>query len=125
MAFDASAETNQPWWDASLHRIRAEILFHLAGTSDGGGPEGEEALLAEAENEWQSAIALAEERGQPVHGVRAAAGYALFLARKGRVEEATGILRDRLGRCPDGATAPVLVAATGVLAELERQAASG
>jgi adenylate cyclase len=121
LAFEASAETNQPWWDASLHRIRAEILFHQAGTDAGGGPENEEALLRKAESEWHGALELADERGQPVHGLRAAASYALFLEQKGLVNEAAVMLRERLRRCPGASTAPVLVAAAGLLAELERK----
>ena len=30
MALETSEATNQPWWDASLHRMRAEILFDRA-----------------------------------------------------------------------------------------------
>jgi hypothetical protein len=84
-----------------------------------------EALLGEAEGEWRRAMALAEERGHPVHGLRAAVGYARYLGRQGRSGEAAPMLRDQLGRCPEGATTPVLVAAANALADLEQEAAGG
>ena len=39
MALETSAETNQPWWDASLHRMRAEILFDRAAAGAEAGTE--------------------------------------------------------------------------------------
>ena len=62
MAFEASAETNQPWWDASLHRMRAEMLFDRAESAAEAGTGDTEALLGEADGEWRRAMALAEER---------------------------------------------------------------
>ncbi len=123
MALEASVETDQPWWDASLHRMRAEILFDGAEAATDAETQDTEALLQQAEGEWRRALALADERGHPVHGLRAAVGYAKYLRQRGRAGEATPMLRERLRRCPEGATTPVLVAAAGVLADLEQEAA--
>ncbi len=122
MALETSAETNQPWWDASLHRMRAEILFDRAAAGAKAGTEDIGALLREAEGEWQRAMALADERGHPVHGLRAAVGYARHLGQQGRSGEAESLLRERLLRCPEGAATPVIQAAVSALTELEQQA---
>jgi class 3 adenylate cyclase/tetratricopeptide (TPR) repeat protein len=123
MALETSAETNQPWWDASLHRMRAEILFDRAAAGGEEGTEDPGALLREAEGEWQRAMTLAEERGHPVHGLRAAVGYARYLGQQGRPGEAESLLRERLLRCPEGADTPVIQAAVSALADLEQQVA--
>jgi class 3 adenylate cyclase/tetratricopeptide (TPR) repeat protein len=123
MALETSAETNQPWWDACLHRMRAEILFDRAAAGAEAGTEDTGALLREAEGEWQRAMALADERGHPVHGLRAAVGYARYLGQQGRSGEAESLLRERLLSCPEGAATPVIQAAVSALADLEQQAA--
>ncbi len=69
MALEASAETSQPWWDAALHRMRAELLFSRAEVDEGDKLEGTEALRRQAEDEWQQAMAFADEHGYPVHGL--------------------------------------------------------
>ncbi len=125
MGFAASAETNQPWWDAALHRMRAELLFAQAEAEHDGGPVDADALRQEAAGEWQRAMALADERGHPVHALRAAAGYARYLAQEGRRSEAAELLRERLRRCPEGSATPVLVAAAAVLSDLEREVQPG
>ena len=79
-------------------------------------------LRQEAEDEWRRALALADERGFPVHGLHAAVGYAQHLADQGRAAAGADELRGWLARCPEGVTTPVLVAASGVLADLAHAA---
>jgi class 3 adenylate cyclase/tetratricopeptide (TPR) repeat protein len=109
-ALSLSAETGQPWWDAALHRQRAELLF------DGAATGGERDLAdpthpwSQAADAWLRSLELAEEMGLPVHGARAAAGYAGLLQRVGRVDEGRRLLAGWYGRCPEGRDTPVLTA---------------
>ena len=48
--------------------------------------------------------------GFPVHGARAAAGYAGLLQRVGRVDEGRPLLAAWYARCPEGLDTPVLTA---------------
>ena len=85
MARSVSEDTGQPWWDPALHRMRAELKFDEADAGievDLGDPEHP---WSEAARQWQRSLELAERFGYPVHGARAAAGYARLLERIGRV----------------------------------------
>lgn len=118
LAFVESVETNQPWWDADLHRIRAELLAARAAAA--GDTEESRLLSQEAATEWARALDHAEQLGYPVHGVRAATSYAAYLHALGRTDRGLELLRDRYARCPEGFSAPVLLAAKTTLDELER-----
>ena len=76
--------------------------------------------MQEADTEWTKALDHADRLGYPVHGVRAAASYAIHLHGQGRTEEGVELLRERFGRCPEGFSAPVLLAAKATLDDLER-----
>ncbi len=121
MALEESRETNQPWWDADLHRIGAELLAARAMVA--GDPQEAEVLLRDADLEWNAALECAEALGYPVHGVRAAQSYATHLHALGRTDEALELLRSRYASCPEGFGAPVLAAAKATLDELERSVA--
>jgi len=117
-ALGLSAETGQPWWDSALHRQLAELRFAEA---PGGGPDD---LVdpahpwSQAAEAWRASLVAAERMGLPVHGARAAAGYAGLLAEVGRVEEGRQLLADWYGRCPEGLDTPVLVAVRSRLESL-------
>ena len=121
MALATSVETNQPWWDSALHRMRAELCFDQAVSDTDGLPGSGEMLMKRAEEEWLLSLDLAAEHNYPVHGLRAAAGYATFLHRLGRTEEAYRLLHDRYQRCPEGFTTPVLLAHKAILDEHRRE----
>ena len=110
IALSVSDETGQPWWDSALYRIRAELSFAAAqdaapaDLSDPGHP------WARAERAWLGSLELAERMGFPVHGSRAAAGYAGLLQRVGRVDEGRALLASWYARCPEGLGTPVLTA---------------
>jgi tetratricopeptide (TPR) repeat protein len=117
LARSVSVDTGQPWWDASLHRMRAELKFDEAdeGTdADIGDPEHP---WSKAAQEWERSLELAERFGYPVHGARAAAGYARFLERVGRVDEGCRLLESWYRRCIEGHGTPVI---GGIRSELER-----
>jgi adenylate cyclase len=116
MALAASADTNQPWWDANLHRMRAELLIDEAERHADVVLDDE--LVQRAETEWLRALELAAHRRYPVHGLRAAVGYAALLQRLGRVDEACQLLQDRYRRCPEGSTTPVMLTAKAALDDL-------
>jgi predicted ATPase/class 3 adenylate cyclase len=121
LALVESVETNQPWWDSDLHRIRAELLAARAASGGEGAEHG--SWLQEAEEEWRKALDHAEQLGYPVHGLRAATSCATHLHALGRSDEALELLRDRYRRCPEDSSAPVLVTAKATLDGLERAVA--
>jgi class 3 adenylate cyclase/tetratricopeptide (TPR) repeat protein len=118
LALAVSADTDQPWWDSSLHRMRAELLFDLPDAAAGSGLGPQDTCWQRAEGEWIEALSLARRYGYPVHGLRAAAGYASLLEHLGRSEEAYRELQRWYGRCPEGLGTPVLAAARKVLDDL-------
>ncbi len=110
MGLSVSAETGQPWWDSSLLRQKAELLFGqiASGTPDDLSDPAHPWCGAAAS--WVSALEVADRFGFPVHGARAACGYAVLLQRLGRVEEGRSLIRDWYGRCTEGLDTPVLTA---------------
>jgi hypothetical protein len=73
--------------------------------------------LADPAHPWSRAAAsrlaaldLADRFGFPVHGARAACGYASLLQQLGRAEEGSRLLDDWYGRCTEGLDTPVLTA---------------
>jgi class 3 adenylate cyclase/tetratricopeptide (TPR) repeat protein len=110
MARSISEQTGQPWWDSSLLRQRAELLFGLAGTGTPDSLSDPDHPWCRAREAWVDSLGLADRFGFPVHGARAAAGYAGLLERVGRAEEGHRILSDWYGRCTEGRDTPVLTA---------------
>jgi hypothetical protein len=119
MALAISDETGQPWWDPALLRLQAELLFDETTSGDAADLRDESHPWARAEAAWQSSLGLADRFGFPVHGARAAAGYAGLLQRTGRVDEGRSLLADWYGRCTEGLGTPVLATIRSQLESLE------
>jgi len=107
-ALGISERTGQAWWDAALLRLEAERWM-------AGGPDGDVTSLtdpthpwARAEAAWLRSLEVAGRLGYPVHGARAAAGYAGLLERVGRGDEGRRLVATWYGRCPEGLDTPVL-----------------
>jgi len=118
-ALALSVETGQPWWDSALHRQRAELLFEGASAGDERDLSDPAHPWSQAADAWLRSLDLAESMGLPVHGARAAAGYAGLLQRVGRADEGRRILADWYGRCTEGRETPVLTAVRSQLDVLD------
>jgi hypothetical protein len=110
LALSVSSETGQPWWDPSLLRLQAELLFAEETSGDAGDLLDPDHPWARAEAAWKRSLGLADRFSYPVHGARAAAGYAGLLQRTGRAEEGRELLAGWYGRCTEGRGTPVLTA---------------
>ncbi len=125
LARAVSAETGQPWWDAALNRMRAELRFDEAGEGDASSLDDPAHPWAQAAEEWQRSLDDAERLGYPVHGARAAAGYARLLQRTGRADEGCRLLQSWYGRCTEGRDTPVLMVIRSELETLAGAQAPG
>jgi tetratricopeptide (TPR) repeat protein len=98
-------ETNERWWDAELHRLRAELL--LAGGA-----------AAEAEAALRSALEIA--RGQQARSLelRSARALAGLWAGSGRAAEALDLLAPVYSSFTEGLETPDLAAARALLSRL-------
>ena len=108
IALSVSDETGQPWWDSALYRLRAELSFAEARDAAPADLSDPDHPWCRAEQAWLRSLELAERMGFPVHGSRAAAGYAGLLQRVGRVDEGRELLASWYARCPEGLGTPVL-----------------
>jgi predicted ATPase len=99
-------ETNERWWDAELHRLRAELL--LAGG----------AAAAEAEAALRRALEIA--RGQQARSLELRAGRALarLWAGSGRTAQARALLEPISSSFAEGLATPDLTAARALLSGL-------
>ena len=102
-ALSRSRETNERWWDAELHRLRAELLL-------AGGAEA-----AEAEAALRRALEIA--RGQQARSLelRAARALAGLWAGSGRTAEARDLLAPVYSSFTEGLETPDLEAARALL----------
>jgi DNA-binding SARP family transcriptional activator len=105
-ALSLGRETNEHWWDAELHRLRAELL-------QAGG-----AKPAEAEAALTRAVEIA--RGQQARSLelRAARALAAFWARSGRTVEARDLLALVYSWFTEGLETPDLEVARALLSGL-------
>jgi predicted ATPase len=105
-ALSRGRETNERWWDAELHRLRAELLL-------AGGAEA-----AEAETALRRALEIA--RGQQARSLelRAARALAGLWAGSGRNAEARDLLAPLYCSFREGLETPDLAAARSVLSAL-------
>jgi predicted ATPase len=105
-ALSRGRETNERWWDAELHRLRAELLLT-------GGAEA-----AEAETALRRALEIA--RGQQAKSLelRAARALAGLWAGGGRTAEARDLLAPVYCSFTEGLETPDLAAARSVLSTL-------
>jgi predicted ATPase len=99
-------ETNERWWDAELHRLRAELLLRS------GAEEGD------AETALRRAIEVA--RGQQARSLELRAGLALarLWAGSGRTAEARDVLMPIYTPFTEGLDTPDLEAARSLLSSL-------
>jgi len=105
-ALSVGRETNERWWDAELHRLRAALLL-------AGGAEASEAEAAVTR-------ALDIARGQQARSLelRAAGALAGLWARTGRRAEAHDLLAPVYSAFTEGLETPDLKAARAVLSGL-------
>jgi predicted ATPase len=105
-AMSRGRETNERWWDAELHRLRAELLL-------AGGAEA-----AEAEAALKRALDIA--RGQEANSLelRAARALAGLWAGSGRAAEARDLLAPVYSRFAEGLETPDLAGTRALLASL-------
>ena len=105
-ALSRGRETNERWWDAELHRLRAELLL-------AGGAEA-----AEAEAALRRALEIA--RGQQAKSLelRAARALAGLWAGSGRTAEARDLLAPVYSSFTEGLETPDLEAARALLSSL-------
>jgi len=119
MALAESAETGQPWWDSALLRMRAELVVDEATTGRAADLDDPDHPWGRAAADWRGALETAERFGFPVHGARAASGYARLLQRVDRAEQGRRLLSDWYGRCTEGLDTPTLTAVRVHLETLE------
>jgi DNA-binding SARP family transcriptional activator len=105
-ALSLGRETNERWWDAELHRLRAELLL-------AGGAE-----VAEAEAALRRALEIA--RGQQAKSLelRAARALAGVWAESGRTTEARDLLAPVYSSFTEGLETPDLEVARALLSGL-------
>jgi predicted ATPase len=105
-ALSRSRETNERWWDAELHRLRAELLL-----ADG-------AAAAEAETALRKGLEVA--RGQKAKSLelRSARVLARLWAASGRAADAGALLAPVYASFTEGLDTPDLEAARGLLSDL-------
>ena len=105
-ALSLGRETNERWWDAELHRLRAELLL-------AGGAEA-----AEAEAALRRALEIA--RGQQAKSLelRAARALAGLWAASGRTAEARDLLAPVFSSFTEGLETPDLQGARALTLRL-------
>jgi hypothetical protein len=101
-----SAETHQNLFISDIHRLRAEALRR----GDGRNP-----LIDE---EYRSAVRIAHEQGALALELRAATGYAEWMAAVGREEAARALLKPIYEQFTEGFNRPDLKAARALLGRI-------
>jgi DNA-binding SARP family transcriptional activator/predicted ATPase len=105
-ALSRSRATDERWWDAELHRLRAELLLR-----GGAGPTGAEADL-------RRALEIARAQQARSLELRAAGALAGLWAKAGRAVEARALLGPVYSSFTEGLETPDLRAARSVLSRL-------
>jgi predicted ATPase len=100
--------TQERWFEAELHRLRAATL--LANSP---------ANSAEADAALRRALAVAQEQGAKFWELRAASSLARLWRDQGKVTEARDLLRPVYGWFTEGFDTPVLREAKALLEELQ------
>jgi predicted ATPase len=111
-ALAVSDQTGQPWWDAELHRLKAEMLLVAAGD------EPDAATVGRAERRLEKALEIAREQDFPVHELRAATAQGRLLAARGEPERAIALVRPLYEAFDEGFAAAPLARARELLQEL-------
>jgi DNA-binding SARP family transcriptional activator len=104
--FAQSRETNERWWDAELHRLRAELLL-----AAGAGPDEAEAAL-------RRALEIARAQQARSLELRAARSLASLWARASRGAEARALLEPVCVAFAEGLETPDVRGARELLAKL-------
>jgi DNA-binding SARP family transcriptional activator/predicted ATPase len=104
-ALSRSRETSERWWDAELHRLRAELLLR-------GG------AAADAEAALRSALAIARAQQAKSLELRSAHALARLWAASGRTAEARNLLAPVYAWFTEGLATPDLQAARTLLSRL-------
>jgi DNA-binding SARP family transcriptional activator len=99
-------KTSERWWDAELHRLRAELLL----ASDAGAGEAEAAL--------RRALEIARGQQAKALELRAVCDLARLWAAAGRGTEARGLLEPVYRSFAEGLATPDLVSAGALLSSL-------
>jgi DNA-binding SARP family transcriptional activator len=105
-ALSRSRETNERWWDAELHRLRAELLVVA------------DADAADAEAALRRALEIARGQQATSLELRAAGTLARLWAESGRTAEARGLLLPVYSSFTEGLETPDLQAARALLSDL-------
>jgi len=105
-ALSRARETNERWWDAELHRLRAELLLR-------GGAEA-----TEAEAALRRALEIARGRQAKSLELRAACALARLWAGSGRTAEARDLLAPVYSSFTEGLGTPDLESARALLSRL-------
>jgi predicted ATPase/DNA-binding SARP family transcriptional activator len=105
-ALSRSRETNERWWDAELHRLRAELL-RVNGAETG-----------ETESALRRAIEIAREQRAKSLELRAAVALARHWAALGRRQDARDLLAPLYFGFNEGLATPDLVGAANLLDSL-------
>lgn len=101
-----SVETHQNIFISDVHRLRAEALRR----ADAGSPG--------IEDEYRSAVRIAEEQGALALELRAATGFADWMAAAGREEEGCKLLKPIYAQFTEGFDTPDLKAARALLGRI-------
>jgi class 3 adenylate cyclase/predicted ATPase len=99
-----SAQTGQPYWDAELHRLRAELLLEL-----------ERDDVAAVETELRAAIEIARGQGARWQELRAARSLARVMRERGDGAQAERLLRPVYESFAEGFETPDLAEAAELL----------
>ena len=99
-----SAQTGQPYWDAELHRLRAELLLDLQRDD-----------VAAVETELGSAIEIARGQGARWQELRAARSLARLMRERGDGAEVERLLRPVYESFTEGFETPDLAGAAELL----------
>ena len=105
-ALERVRRTRERWFEAELHRLRGEMLLHIAASA------------VEAEESFRQAIAVAREQGAAWWELRAATSLARLWGEQGERRKARGLLAPVYGWFTEGFDTPDLKDAKAMLDQL-------
>ena len=106
-ALDRVERTGERWFEAELHRLRGEVLLDARQPS-----------FADAEVEFQHALAIAREQGARFWELRAATSLARLWSLQKKNEDAQALLAPVYAWFTDGSETPDLTNARALLTSL-------
>ncbi|MEJ2589754.1 MAG: hypothetical protein P8165_19675 [Deltaproteobacteria bacterium] len=102
-------QTDEQWWNAELHRLKGELLWHHS-TTDG----------VQAENYFQKAIEVAQSQQAKSLELRASTSMAKLWLSQGKNDKARDILAPLYNWFTEGTETFDLCEAKSLLKELQR-----